>query len=84
MTVKFPAALSRGQNSGSTRHDDMVSIAHARYETFDHHRRATEALEADAADLQEIEQLEKRVERHTKIAAAAAKPAKKTTKGKKA
>lgn len=60
----------------------MVSIAHARYETFDQQRRATEALEADAADLQEIEQLEKRVERHTKIAAA--KPAKKITKGKKA
>ena len=72
------------QNSGSIRHDDMVNIAHARYETFDHHRRLTEVLEADAADLQEIEQLEKRVERHTKITAAAAKPAKKTTKGKKA
>jgi hypothetical protein len=72
------------QNSGSIRHDEMVSIAHARYETFDHHRRATEVLEADAADLKEIEQLEKRVERHTKMTAAAAKPAKKTMKGKKA
>lgn len=72
------------QNSGSIRHDEMVSIAHAHYETFDQHRRAAEALEADAADLQEIEQLEKRVERHTKITAAAAKPVKKATKGKKA
>lgn len=72
------------QNSGSIRHDDMVGIAQARYEIFNHHRRATEALEADAADLQEIERLEKRVERHTKITAAAAKPTKKTTRGKKA
>jgi len=39
----------------------MVNIAHARYETFDQHRRTTEALEADAADLQEIEQLEDRI-----------------------
>jgi len=80
------------QNSGSICHDDMVSIAHARYETFDHHRRATEALEADATDLQEIEQLEKRVARHTKTTAAAVKrpsPRKRgegaiTCKGKKA
>lgn len=72
------------QNSGTIRHDEMVSIAHARYETFDHHRRATEALEADAVDLQEIEQLEKRVERHTKMTTTATKPAKKTMKGKKA
>jgi len=72
------------QNSGSVSHDVMVSIAHAHYEIFDHHRRAAEALQADAADLQEIEQLEKRVERHTQIVSAAAKPAKKMTKGKKA
>lgn len=64
------------QNSGSISHDEMVSIAHARYETFDHHRRATEALEADAADLREIERLEKRV--------ATAKPATKTSRRKKA
>ncbi len=64
------------QNSGTIRHDDMLNTAHARYETFDHHRRASEALDADAADLQEIEQLEKRVERHTKITAAAATRAK--------
>ena len=63
------------RNAGSVSHDDMVSIAHARYEAFDHHRRATEALEADAADLQEIERLEKRV-------GAAAKPAPKTKRGK--
>ena len=49
------------QGSGSIRHEEMVSIAHGRYEIFDHHRRAAEALEADAADLQEIERLEKRI-----------------------
>jgi hypothetical protein len=49
------------QNSGVVSHGDMVGIAQARYETFDTHRRATEALQADAADLQEIELLEKRV-----------------------
>ncbi|TXT40711.1 MAG: hypothetical protein FD135_1012 [Comamonadaceae bacterium] len=71
------------QNSGSVSHDNMVSIAHARYETFDDQRRAAEATEADAADLQEIEFLGKRVERQTKITAAA-KPTKKTPKGKNA
>lgn len=71
------------RNAGSVRHDDMVSIAHARYEAFDHHRRATEALEADAADLQDLEQLEKRVERHAQVAAAPAKPPKKPTPRKK-
>ena len=65
------------QNSGSISHDDMVSIALARYDTFDHHRRATEALEADAADLQEIERLEKRV------ATAKPKPVTKAPRGKK-
>lgn len=68
------------QNAGSIRHEEMLSIAHARYETFDQHRRTTEAQAADAADLQEIEQLEKRVVRRTKTAA---KPAKKATRGKK-
>jgi len=72
------------QNTGSISHDNMVSIVHSRYETFDHHRRAAEAQEADAADLQEIEQLEERVERRTKITAAATKAEKKTPKGKKA
>jgi len=64
-------------NSGSISHEDMVSIAHARYETFDHNRRATEAQEADAADLQEIERLEKRV------ATAKTRLTTKATRGKK-
>lgn len=55
------------QNSGSVSHDDMLNIAQARYETFDHQRNTTEVLEADAADLQEIEQLEKWIERRAKI-----------------
>jgi hypothetical protein len=55
------------QHSGSISHEEMVSIAHARYETFNRHRRTTEALEADATDLQEIERIEKQVERRTKI-----------------
>lgn len=72
------------RNSGSISHDEMVNVAHARYGTFDQHRRATEALEADAEDLQEIERLEKRVARRTKIPAAASKSAKKTLKQEKA
>ena len=68
------------QNAGSVSHDAMVSIAHARFETFHGQRRASDALEADVADLQDLEQLEKRVARH---AAATAAPAKKATRGKK-
>ena len=49
------------QNAGSVIHEDMLRIAHARYDIFDQHRRTGEALDADAADLQEIEQLEKQV-----------------------
>lgn len=64
-------------NSGSISHVDMVSIANARYETFDRHRRSAEALEADAADLKEVERLEKRV------ATAKTQPATKATQRKK-
>ena len=71
------------QGAGSVGHDEMVSIAHARYETFDHHRRITEAQQADAADLQEIEQLEKQVERRAKTTTAAAKAEPKAKKGRK-
>lgn len=54
------------RNAGSVSHDDMMKIAHERYESFERQRRAGEALEADAADLQAIEQLEKRVARQAK------------------
>ena len=71
------------QNAGAVRHDDMVSIAYTRYEAFDGHRRAAEALAADAADLQEIEQLEKRVERQSAMASTVkAKPATRARKAK--
>lgn len=71
------------QNAGAVSHDDMVSIAHTRYETFDDHRRAAEALAADAADLQEIEQLEKRVERQSAMAPTVkARPATRDRKAK--
>ena len=59
------------QNAGSVSHEDMLHIAHARYETFDQHRRAAEVLEADATDLQELEQLEKRVGRRPQTVVAA-------------
>lgn len=62
-------------NSGSIGHDEMVSVAHARYEAFDQHRRAAEALADDATDLQEIERLEKRVERRPKMSVATTKAA---------
>jgi hypothetical protein len=71
------------QNAGSIRHNEMVSIAHARYEAFDHHRRATEAQEAAATDLQEIERLERRVERRTRTTTEA-KVAPKAKRGRKA
>jgi len=70
------------QNSGSVSHDDMLSIAHVRYEAFDDQRRTAEALQADAADLQDIEKLEKRVARRARVTKPAKSPSK-TPKGKK-
>jgi hypothetical protein len=67
------------ENSGSISHDEMLNIAHARYETFDQHRRSAEAQEADAADLQEIKHIEQRVVRRPKTAAPSAKRGKKTS-----
>jgi hypothetical protein len=58
------------QSACSVSHEEMLRIAHTRYETFDRQRRSAEAQEADAADLQEIEQLGKRVARRTKTTAA--------------
>jgi hypothetical protein len=69
------------KNNGSVSHDDMLSIAHRRYEAFDDQRRTDEALQADAADLRDIEQLEKRVAGRARVI----KPAQssvKTPKGK--
>ena len=46
--------------AGSVSRDDMKAIAHERYETFDTHRRAAEALEADKVDIKELEDIEKK------------------------
>jgi hypothetical protein len=73
------------QHAGAVSHDDMLNIAHARYESFNQQRQATELQDADAADLQEIELLEKRVGRQVRVTAVEeTKPAKKVTRRKKA
>lgn len=46
---------------GLVSHDDMMRIAHERYDAFDANRRATEAIAADAEDIKQIEDLEKRL-----------------------
>ncbi len=50
------------RGTGAVSHDDMVHIAHDRYETFDDQRRADEAVAADAEDITELERLEKQLE----------------------
>lgn len=69
------------KDNGSVSHDDMLSIAHGRYEAFDGQRRTAEALRANAADLQHIEQLEKRVAKRARVTTPA-KSEVKTPKGK--
>ena len=71
------------QNAGTVSHEEMLRVAHNRYDAFDQHRRTSETKEAEAADLQEIEQLEKRVVRRGNIASPHAAPAKKATREKK-
>ena len=46
---------------GSVSHDDMMRIAHDRYDAFDENRRAADALAADAEDIKQIEDLEKKL-----------------------
>jgi hypothetical protein len=46
---------------GSVSRDDMMRIAHERYDAFDENRRTVEAIEADAEDIKQIEDLEKRL-----------------------
>lgn len=67
------------ESAGAVSHDEMVSVAHARYEGFDQQRRASEARLADAEDLREIEQLERRVARVTRMGPSA-KVRQKTTR----
>lgn len=51
------------KGAGSISHDDMKSIANARYETFDQNRRSEEVLAADAEDLRQIEDMEEQLKR---------------------
>ena len=47
------------RNAGSISNEQMKSIAHERYKTFDANRRNAEAIAADAEDLQALEEIEK-------------------------
>lgn len=47
------------QGAGKVGSEDMKAIAHARYETFNAHRRKAEALAAEAEDLKALEEIEK-------------------------
>ena len=47
------------KGNGRVSHDNMVKIAHDRYEQFDEQRRGAEALEADTQDIDELEQAER-------------------------
>ena len=47
------------KNAGSISNEQMKSIAHERYETFDANRRNEEAIAADAEDIQALEEVEK-------------------------
>lgn len=49
------------KGAGRMSHDEMVEIAHERYEKFDTQRREMEAREADAEDLRELERAERQL-----------------------
>jgi hypothetical protein len=49
------------RTAGSISHEKMKQVAHERYETFDQHRRSTEAQAADTDELAELARLEKRL-----------------------
>lgn len=50
-------------HAGRISREQMKKIAHQRYETFDHHRKADEAKQVDAQEIAELEALEKRLTR---------------------
>ena len=54
-------------HAGTISHEEMKTIAHDRYDTFDHKRRQAEALAADAEDLKTLESIEKQVKRKGKV-----------------
>lgn len=47
-------------DAGSISHEQMKAVAEERYQSFDSHRRATDAAQADAEDIKELEEIEKR------------------------
>ena len=49
------------KGNGRVSHDNMVKIAHDRYEEFDEQRRGAEAVEADTQDIDELEQAERQL-----------------------
>lgn len=51
------------QNAGSVSSEQMKSIAHERYETFDTNRRSAEAIAADAEDIKTLEAIEQQAKR---------------------
>ena len=51
------------QNAGSVSSEQMRTIAHERYETFDTHRRSAEAIAADAEDIKTLEAIEQQAKR---------------------
>ncbi|MEX3174994.1 RhuM family protein [Serratia quinivorans] len=48
---------------GSVSREQMKSVVHQRYESFDQQRKMTDAREADRIELEQLEQLEKRLSR---------------------
>ena len=47
------------KGAGSISKDQMETVAHQRYESFDHRRREAEAQAADLDDIKALEMLEK-------------------------
>lgn len=47
------------KGSGAVSHDQMIALAHARYEEFDAKRRSSDAIRADTDDIVELENIEK-------------------------
>ncbi len=52
------------KGAGSISNDQMKTVAHQRYESFDHSRREAEALAADLDDIKTLEMLEKNSKRN--------------------
>ena len=50
--------------AGSVSAEEMKSVAHERYDTFDTHRRSAETLAAEAEDLKALEEIEQELDDH--------------------